>query len=320
MVSSDEISRRLKEKKKESKSGTINRRNITQNKKQTNKPSSPGPRKDSFWSNLEPKYRLLLVMGIIVLIPVAYSIFSNMEPALADIDITSVNPSKAMENPEAGKIIARVDNNTKSVVISGTIEAGSNVTSYLISDSSDPGFDADSSMATKKLSIKPSSNGYFTQKVDLDEFNDTYVYIEVHHEGKEDSKCQIRITSSDDTVDTTTDTSTVDTTVGGQEDEAISTVKSYGTQYKAGWSIQDAIDSSLNLAETTGTLEVGGDWTATAIDSDNYYVTYTYEEATSGDYSDLVSKTIEFKVNINTGKVTAENYMAETVIGIVKGE
>lgn len=319
MVSSDEISRRLKEKKKESKSGTINRKNITKNKNQNVKPSSPGPSKDSFWSNLEPKYRLLLVMGIIVLIPITYNfVTANMEPALADIDINNVQPSKAIEYPEAGEVIVRVDNTTKSVVISGTIEPGSNVTSYLISDTLDPGFDVDKSKATKMLSIKPDSTGYFTQKVDLDEINDTFVYIEAQHAGKEDSICQIRITSSDDTVDTSE--TTVDTPVGGQEDYAISSVKTYGTQYDVGWSIQEAIDSTMDLAESSGTLIVSNGWSATAIDNDNYYVTFSYEEATSGFYSDLVSKTIEFKVNVNTGEVTGVNSMGETMIGIVKGE
>lgn len=99
--------------------------------------------------------------------------------------------------------------------------------------------------------------------------------------------------------------------------EAIDKVKNY--EGEIGWTIQDAIDSSLSLAESTGTLVITEGWSATQIDDKNFKVVYIYEEDVYGGYGDLIERTIEFEINMETNAITPLDSMADDMLGIANG-
>lgn len=99
--------------------------------------------------------------------------------------------------------------------------------------------------------------------------------------------------------------------------DAINKVKNY--EGETGWTIQDAIDSSFSLAESTGTLVITEGWSATQIDNNNFKVVYTYEEDVYGGYGDLIERTIEFKINMETNSITPLDSMADDMLGIANG-
>lgn len=103
---------------------------------------------------------------------------------------------------------------------------------------------------------------------------------------------------------TKTETNTTTTQNGGQKDKAISTVKNYGN----GWTtIGQALESVTHTSEESGNYISGGTWTAEAIDSSNYKVTYNVQE--NGETVEAI-----FKVDLDTGMVTGMNKLGEDTV------
>lgn len=118
-------------------------------------------------------------------------------------------------------------------------------------------------------------------------------------------------TTSTSSADTTTTTASTPTWT---EDDAINKVKNYG---KGVTTIQEAIDLTKNMAESTGTNIGNEDWSAVALDNQNYEVTFTYGEDVYGGY-DYSTEYVKFKVNMETGEVTGLNSAAQDYITIAE--